>query len=264
MIIDLQNIYSAHTYTRIISLVPSITELLYDLSLENEIVGITKFCVHPDRWYKNKPRVGGTKNVNIETVHFIKPDLIIANKEENVKDQIEDLAKSYDVFVTDVNNLADALIMIKNIGILTGRKQQAYEIAHNIQIKFETLKSLLYKKRNIKAVYLIWKNPYMTIGGDTFINDMMQHCGLENIFSSRKRYPEISIDEIRESGCELIILPSEPYPFKQTHLHEIQLQIPNTKIILADGEMFSWYGSRLFKAARYFEEFHLKIRGQTN
>ncbi len=261
MIIDLQNISPTHTYSRIISLVPSITELLYNLDLENEVAGITKFCVHPAKWYKNKQRLGGTKSVKVDTVHFIKPDLIIANKEENVRDQIQELAKSYDVFVTDVNNLADALTMIKNIGILTGRKKQAFKIAGDIQIKFKKLTDLFHAKRKIKATYLIWKKPYMAIGGDTFINDMMQYCGLENIFYSRKRYPEISIDEIKETGCELIILSSEPYPFKEKHLQEIQIQIPATKIVLADGEMFSWYGSRLLEAARYFDEFYLKISG---
>ncbi len=263
MIINLHNI-SPHAYSRIISIVPSITELLYDLGLENEVIGITKFCVHPSTWYKNKTRVGGTKNINIKTIYLLKPDLIIANKEENVKEQVEELAGIYDVFVTDINDLQGALHMIEEIGILIGKNKEANDLVNQIEKRFQNLIHSVQAKRKIKAAYLIWQNPYMAVGGDTFINNMMQYCGLENIFSSKKRYPEISINEIKESGCELIILSSEPYPFKEKHLQELQLKIPEVKIILADGEMFSWYGSRLLKAADYFEEFNLKIRHITN
>ena len=264
MIIDSQNIPASRVYSRIISLVPSITELLYDLDLESEVLGITKFCIYPGKWHRNKTRVGGTKNVNIKTIQLLQPDLIIANKEENVKEQVEELAKGYDVLVTDVNNLQDALNMIKHIGTLVDRGNEASELCENIQDKFKKLTSLLHLKRKFKTAYLIWQNPYMTIGGDTFINDMMQYCWLDNIFLSEKRYPEISIDELKERSCELIILSSEPYPFKEKHLQELQLKIPDAKIILADGEMFSWYGSRLLKAAKYFEQFYAKIVSTAN
>jgi ABC-type Fe3+-hydroxamate transport system substrate-binding protein len=258
MIITLHNISPAKVYSRIVSLVPSQTELLHDLGLEEEVIGITKFCVHPTRWYKNKARIGGTKNVKIPSIHYLKPDLIIANKEENVKEQVEELAKNYDVFVTDVNNLTDALNMINDMGILVGKSKEAFQMANKIEAKFKKLQNLTSVKRKIKAAYLIWKDPFMAVGSLTFINDMMQYCGLENIFSFRDRYPKTATEEMR-IDCELILLSSEPYPFKEKHLKEMALEIPGVRIILVDGEMFSWYGSRLLKTADYFKALQLKL-----
>ena len=264
MIINPQNISSSRIYSRIISLVPSQTELLFDLGLDEEVKAITKFCIHPIDWYKNKIRIGGTKSLKIDIIKKINPDLIIANKEENVKEQVEELAKTFNVFVTDINNLHDALEMIKNIGTLTAKTVKAAAIANKIQKGFNTLSEAILTKRKIKASYLIWKNPYMAVGGNTFINDMMQYCGLENIFTDVERYPEISLQDLKsskpeEQQCELVLLSSEPYPFKEKHLSEIKSELPLIKIILVDGEMFSWYGSRLLKAAEYFKIFQKNI-----
>ncbi len=238
---------------RIISLVPSQTELLYDLGLDDEVVGITKFCIHPEHWFHNKIRVGGTKNIKIEIIHQLKPDLIIANKEENTKEQIEELRKHYHVWITDISTLADALQMIKEIGELVGKYEEANLLAKNIHGKFLELKTQLQNTSyKLRTAYLIWQNPFMAAGGDTFINDMMNHCGFENIFKEINRYPEITVEQLRKKNCELLFLSSEPFPFKQKHIEELTLQLPKTKILLADGEMFSWYGSRLQYAPAYF------------
>lgn len=257
MFIDQQNISSSKKYSAIISLVPSQTELLYDLGLEAEVIGITKFCVHPEKWFQNKTRIGGTKNLNINEIKNLHPDLIIANKEENVKAQVEELAAHYDVLVTDVNNLDDALSMIKAIGKLTGKTAKALSISEEIQLKFQKLIDSFSHKRKIKSAYLIWKEPYMAAGGNTFINEMMRYCGLINIFTNVERYPQINNENLQ--ACELILLSSEPYPFKEKHAHELQQEIPGAKIILVDGEMFSWYGNRLLLAADYFKELRKKI-----
>ena len=249
------NILTHKKYSGIISLVPSQTELLFHLGLEKEVIGITKFCVHPEEWFRNKTRVGGTKNINFKTIHQLCPDLIIANKEENVKEQIEELAKMYDVWVTDVNDLSDAINMINDIGKLTGQTESASALALQINEEFERLIKISSSKRRIRTAYFIWKDPYMVAGGDTFINDMMRYCGFENIFSNQTRYPEIKLKEIEENHCELILLSSEPYPFKEKHKEEIQKIYPRIKIILADGEMFSWYGNRLLKSANYFPKY---------
>ena len=238
-------------YKRIVSLVPSQTELLYDLGLEKEVVGITKFCIHPGQWYKTKPRIGGTKNIKIAAIKMLNPDLIIANKEENVKEQVEELAQDFDVLVTDINNLTDAINMINDIGELVGKANEALQISKKIENKFQRLQQKVSSNKKIKAAYLIWQNPYMTVGRDTFINNMMGYCGLENVFSSQERYPEITLEDLK-NNCELILLSSEPYPFNEKHLKEIESKIGTAKIILVDGEMFSWYGSRLLKAADYF------------
>jgi len=240
-------------YKRIVSVVPSLTELLYSFGLDEEVVGITKFCVHPEDWFRTKQRIGGTKKLNIELIKSLRPDLVIANKEENVKEQIEELAEHTDVYLTDINNLEEAIEAITNIGILVGKEGEATKIAEIINMEFLELRPARFLNPH-RSCYLIWREPYMTIGGDTFINDMMSRCGLNNIFEDSTRYPEVSVQEIKEAGCELVLLSSEPYPFKEKHITELQQVLFNTKIVLVDGEMFSWYGSRLTKAPRYFKE----------
>jgi ABC-type Fe3+-hydroxamate transport system substrate-binding protein len=259
MILSKDDLVAGKKYSRIISLVPSQTELLFDLGLNQEVIGITKFCIHPEEWFRNKTRVGGTKNINIKIIDSLSPGLIIANKEENVREQIHDLAEKYDVWVTDVNDLKDALNMIINIGKLTRKVEAASVLALKIQTGFDDLKKKISKERKLPAAYFIWKDPYMVAGGDTFINDMMQYCALENIFSEEKRYPQISFEEIKEKKCEVILLSSEPYPFSQKHKEEIQRRLPNIKIELVDGEMFTWYGSRLMKSIDYFQSFEQKL-----
>jgi ABC-type Fe3+-hydroxamate transport system substrate-binding protein len=241
---------------RIVSLVPSQTELLFDLGLNEEVVGITKFCVHPEHWFKTKTRVGGTKQLHPEKIKELQPDLIIANKEENVREQIEELANHFPVWISDVNNLNDALEMIVSIGKLTNKSSQAKEMAVQINESFNQLQT---PNSKLQTSYLIWKDPYMTIGGDTFINDMLQQSGFQNIFEDQKRYPEISIQQLQSANCQLLLLSSEPYPFKQKHIEELQPLLPNTKIVLVDGEMFSWYGSRLLKAPAYFQQLQNQV-----
>jgi ABC-type Fe3+-hydroxamate transport system substrate-binding protein len=244
------------TPQRIISLVPSQTELLYDLGLDDRVIGITKFCVHPPVWFKTKKKVGGTKQVNIDTIRQLQPDLIIANKEENVKEQIEELEKYFPVWVSDVNNLSDAYSMIRQIGEITGTQTLSGKIITTIQHEFTKLKQDMQSPVKIKdkpaTAYLIWRKPYMTAGGDTFINAMMEAAGLENVFKTKTRYPETSLEELKNKNIQLLLLSSEPYPFKQKHIDELRNELPGTKILLADGEMFSWYGSRLQYAPGYF------------
>lgn len=236
---------------RIISLVPSQTELLCDLGLKEKIVGITKFCVHPIGLTKEKTIVGGTKNLRMSTIENLQPDLIIANKEENVKEQIETLAKKIPVWISDVNNFEDALQMITAIGEITNTKRKAKSIIENIE-KEKLLFTSEINLKNKSALYLIWKDPFMSVGNDTFIHDMLQQAGYKNAADNLLRYPELSIEQIKTLQPEIIMLSSEPYPFKEKHLEEIQAIVPNTKIIIVDGEMFSWYGSRLQYCWKYF------------
>jgi ABC-type Fe3+-hydroxamate transport system substrate-binding protein len=244
------------TPQRIISLVPSQTELLYSMGLDQEVVGITKFCVHPEEWFRSKTRVGGTKELKPEIIHQLKPDLIIANKEENVKGQVEELAEHYPLWVSDVNDVASAFEMISQVGLLTGRKEESGKLVTAIQTKFSQLPVIGLKR---SAAYLIWKDPYMSTGGDTFINAMLEAAGFKNIFFDESRYPELTIDEIQSRKPEFIFLSSEPFPFKQKHVEELQPFFPQTQILLVDGEMFSWYGSRMIKAAGYFHDIRERL-----
>jgi ABC-type Fe3+-hydroxamate transport system substrate-binding protein len=250
-----------HTPVKIISLVPSQTELLHDLGLEKEVAGITKFCVHPHHWLQHKTRVGGTKNVDMKMIQTIQPDLIIANKEENDRAQIEQLARNYPVWISDISTIEDALNMIESIGAITDKNHEAKKIIETIKNKFDELATHLAKtkeQKKISVAYLIWRKPYMAAGGDTFIHEMMSRCGFENIFDKNIRYPEINIEQLKmqpgnePGGCQLLLLSSEPFPFKEKHIRELQPDLPGTKIILVDGEMFSWYGSRLLHAPDYF------------
>ena len=245
------------TPSRIISLVPSQTELLFDLGLTHEVTGITKFCIHPPGWFHTKTRVGGTKELKMNIIHQLQPDLIIANKEENVKEQIEYLENYFPVWISNVNNLNDAYEMIQQVGMITNKEEAAHEMIVQINKNFAPLQTTEHK---LKTAYLIWQQPYMTIGGDTFINAMLETAGFKNIFANEKRYPEVSIEQLRTMNPELLLLSSEPFPFKQNHIDELQLQLPGTKIILADGEMFSWYGSRLLLAPAYFNNLQKQIK----
>jgi ABC-type Fe3+-hydroxamate transport system substrate-binding protein len=238
---------------RIISLVPSITELLFDLKLNDEVIGITKFCVHPESWFKTKTKVGGTKNIKADVIASLKPQLIIANKEENVKEQVEALENVCPVFITNVNDLNSALQMIELIAAITNRTKTAQHIIKKIKARFQQLPSPPRGEGpGMRACYLIWKKPYMTVGGDTFINEMIECCGFENVYKYYTRYPEVSISQLSTVNCQFILLASEPFPFKQKHIYELQPFLPSAKIILVDGEMFSWYGSRLQFAPAYF------------
>jgi len=247
----------AYIPKRVISLVPSQTELLHHLGLYNETVAITKFCVHPPEWFKTKIQVGGTKNLDIKRIKELQPDLVIANKEENTKEQVEELAKDVAVWVTDVNNFNDALSMIDNIGLLTGRISQAQQLIKSIKNEFT---SIHQPGQQVKTAYLIWRKPYMTVGGDTFIGDMLEQCGLQNIFSGLLRYPQVTVEQLQASGCQLLLLSSEPYPFKEKHIAELQQHLPGTKIIIADGEMFSWYGSRMLYMPQYLNRLLKNIK----
>ncbi|RYZ23149.1 MAG: cobalamin-binding protein [Chitinophagaceae bacterium] len=240
---------------RIVSLVPSQTELLYDLGLEDEVVGITKFCIHPEEWFREKPRLGGTKTVDPEKVRALHPDLVLANKEENVREQVEALAAEFPTWSSDIATLEEALEAIRAIGSLVHRDDAAKTIVARILDAFEELDPVFEDQPD--TAYLIWKDPYMTVGGDTFIHDMLTRLGVHNIFESRKRYPEVTVSDLQ--GVELLLLSSEPFPFKQQHIDDLQAQLPQTRIMLVDGELFSWYGSRLLQTPAYFEKLRAKL-----
>jgi ABC-type Fe3+-hydroxamate transport system substrate-binding protein len=236
---------------RIISLVPSQTELLYDLGLDEEVVGITKFCVHPDVWYRTKTRVGGTKTINIDKVKSLSPTLIIANKEENTKSDIEALEKIAQVWISDVRDLESAYDMIDKIGCLVSKKEKAKQLTTEIKTGFKQIQGLFPNK---KVLYVIWNEPLMIAGKDTFIDAIMMHLGLENAAAQKERYPELTITESQTLEPDYIFLSSEPFPFKEKHLGYFKSSFPKSQVALVDGELFSWYGSRLSHYAPYFLE----------
>lgn len=246
---------------RIISLVPSQTELLFHLGLEEEVVGITKFCVHPADKFKEKPRVGGTKRLKPSLIDKLQPDLIIGNKEENEQTQIEALAEQYPVWLSDVRTLEDAFDMIRKIGDLIQKEASAEKLVKKLQSDFDHLSKVKHRPR---VAYFIWRKPWMAVAGNTFIDHMLQQAGFENVFGSLLRYPEIDRSQLEAAQPEVLLLSSEPYPFKPKHFAEFGEVCPRAVITLVDGELFSWYGSRLLQSASYFRNLHSQIENELN
>jgi ABC-type Fe3+-hydroxamate transport system substrate-binding protein len=248
---------------KIISLVPSITQLLFDIGLENSIIGRTKFCIHPKEKINTIPTIGGTKNIDLQRINLLQPDIIFATKEENEKEQIVALKKDYKVIVFDIKNLGDNYKMIEKIGKLTATENKAKDIIKQTKQNFETFRSIqldALKAFNLNTLYLIWRKPYMTIGKDTFIHAMLEEIGLKNMFAHQTRYPIIqNLQTTYFEKCNLVLLSSEPYPFTETHIKEIQDLLPNAKILLVNGEYFSWYGSKIMEAPTYFQQLIKKI-----
>lgn len=229
------------TPQRIISLVPSLTELVIDLGLQKTLVGRTRFCVHPTDQVENIPIIGGTKNPRLDTIRNLDPDYIIANKEENRPEDIKALAKDFEVNVTQIATIEDALITIHELGNKFNTLVKAENLISNIQKALEDRPQV----SKLNTAYLIWKDPWMTVGRDTYIHDIMDHWKLPNVFADQKRYPKITLETIKKENPDLILLSSEPYPFKEKHLAQIEEACPASRVLLVEGEWFSWYGSRM-------------------
>lgn len=239
------------TPQRIVSLVPSQTELLYHLGLEKYLVGQTIFCVHPKDAFKTATKVGGTKKLHIDKIIELKPDLIIANKEENDQSQIEALGKDFPVWVSDISTLEDAYSMIVSVGELTDTYSKATDLVETIQLGFAAISNLVDTKT---CLYLIWQKPWMAAGKNTFINAVLEHTGFMNVFEvTRGRYPEIGPEEIPQLNPDFVFLSSEPFPFTNKHIDAVQKTWPKAKVMLLDGEMMSWYGSRLLLTPGYIK-----------
>jgi ABC-type Fe3+-hydroxamate transport system substrate-binding protein len=244
---------SAHP-RRIISCVPSQTELLWDLGLEKEVIGITKFCVHPAHWRKQKVNIGGTKKLHLEKIVALAPDFILANKEENEQAQIEWLSSRFPTYISDVRDLTQAVNMIITVGEITSKIEKALQFSRTIDTMFH---SSGRQETSVSACYLIWRAPWMTINKDTFIHDMLNRLGFKNVFGDRKesRYPTITDSELIEANPQILFLSSEPFPFAECHLKELQGLLPKTRLQLINGEILSWYGSRLCRFDRaYFDD----------
>lgn len=245
---------------RIVSCVPSQTELLFDLGLGQSIVGVTKFCIHPTVARETKTIIGGTKNLNPEKVARLSPDFVLANKEENDQQSIEWLAARFPTYISDVRTLDHAITMIQDVGNICGRREHASALSTDIINQFRGIPKQAVRA---SAAYIIWQNPWMTINEDTFIHDMLDRLGFLNAFAKRNdsRYPVINLDDLRSANPDFIFLSSEPFPFKHKHIIELKRLMPDTAISIVDGEMFSWYGSRL---KQFNRDFHIITAGNTD
>ncbi|MHA6261227.1 ABC transporter substrate-binding protein [Sporosarcina sp. CAU 1771] len=241
---------------RIISLCPSITDTLFSLNLENEIVGRTRFCIFPEDRVKQVKAVAGTKDIKIEAIHEAKPDLIFVEKEENTEEIVKILEQYYPVYVAEVQSIQEAYRMIQDVGHVTDRATEAKNLVEDIQSAFASFPRLVGKR----AAYVIWKKPYMVVGKDTYIQTVLTELGFTNPFVEHEgRYPAVTEEDFKEAELDYVLLASEPYPFKEKHQAEFLELMPNVQPINIDGEMF-WYGPRMLEAVPYFKKQFSELR----
>lgn len=237
---------------RIVSLVPSQTELLFTLGAGDSVVGLTRFCTEPPDQVAGIAKVGGTKKFDFEAIAALKPDLIIGNKEENYPEGIAQLEKDYPVWMSDISTLDESLEMVRGVGEIIGHSEQAEVFVRSVNQNFNDL--LPEKLSKVSVAYLIWQKPFMAAGGNTFINDILARGGLHNVLAHLPRYPEVSLEQLASCGAEYILLSSEPFPFREKHMAQLNAELPDQKFLLVDAMPFSWYGSQLLHTADYLRQ----------
>lgn len=241
---------------RIVSLVPSITEYLCDIGLKEHLVGITKFCIKPEELFEKCTKIGGTKQLKLNLIETLQPDLIIANKEENTKEDIDYLRELFPVYISDVNTLEESYEMMLHVGELTDKRVESTKMVNKIQNLMSELKN---KFMGHRVAYFIWKKPYLLCGNKTFIHSMLTHLGFENVAKTTDRYPEMTLNEIQALNPDYCLLSSEPYPFKKSDVIEIDQNLKSKKAVLVDGELFSWYGSRMLHWKNFATELGIQL-----
>lgn len=239
---------------RVVSLCPSQTELLFKLGVGDRVVGVTKFCVHPKAQVQQRARVGGTKNVDIERVRALRPDLVLAEKEENTHETVLELEREFPVFVTDVVDVDSALAMITTVGRVLGAEEPAAALRSSIRVSLEELDVA----KRWRVLYLIWREPWMAAGRDTYIDSVMRTCGFDNVVEG-SRYPELTLNSMQHLEPDFVFLSSEPFPFRDRHCQEVGAAMPTPGIVHVDGEIFSWYGSRMMLIAPYIRELRRQL-----
>ncbi len=249
---------------RVISLVPSLTEYLLNLKLESRLIGVTRYCTRPRDVLVGRDSIGGTKKFDFEKIAALKPDLIIANKEENYQSGIEQLAENYPVWVSDINDLNDALSAMQSIADLVNETARGQKICTIISRAFEAMPSIP-KNRRPRVCYFIWRNPWMVCGSNNFIDDMLTRAGFVNVFADHPdRYPAITVNKIADLEPDFLFLSSEPFPFDETHVEELKHLLPLSESCIVDAEPFSWYGSRLLYSAQYLSGLHEKCNSDND
>jgi ABC-type Fe3+-hydroxamate transport system substrate-binding protein len=240
---------------RIVSLIPSVTETLFALGLGDAIVGVSAYCVEPRAGVAAKVKVGGQKNPRVDLIRDLAPDLVVANVEENRKEDVDRLrAWGVPVWVTYPRTVAEGIGMVRELGALTGTPERAEAMARDLDARLADVRRQTASRRPVPVFYPIWRDPYMTINADTYIHDMLATCGGANVFAGRPgRYPAVSLEEVRAARPEVIVLPDEPYRFRAAHRADFAAYpdipaVARGRIHLMDGKLFCWYGPRIAEA----------------
>lgn len=242
---------------RIVSLCPSQTETLIAFGLGTRVVGRTRFCIHPAEAVRDIRSVGGTKEIKMDRLASLQPDLIIGEKEENTPEMIAELEARFPVYVTDVKDENSALRMIRDLGAICGLPEKGEKMA---TAAAESLAQVRPLPSPESCVYLIWQDPIMVVGAETYIQSVLVRCGFDNLaLPLAGRYPTLTRDQLRAMGPRHILLSSEPFPFSEKHIAEYQALVPGANVRLVDGEAFSWYGVRMLEIADAMNAFLAQI-----
>ena len=241
--------------SRIVSLIPSVTELLFALGLDDRIAGVTIFCTEPRDRVARTPKVGREKDPDLARIRALAPDLVVANMEENRRDVVEALrAEGVPVWVTFPRTVAEGIELVRVLGALTDSQAAAASLADPIEAAHARIHARVEARPRVRVFCPIWRRPYMTINRDTYVHDMLWTCGGDNVFAaSPTRYPTVTLEDVRDAAPDVILLPDEPYRFRAAHLADFSplSDVPAVRtgrIHLVDGKLLSWYGPRIAEA----------------
>jgi len=236
---------------RIVSLVPSLTEALFALGLGARVVGVTDWCVHPAQRVAALPKVGGTKTPSVAKILALRPELVVANREENPRRAVEQLrAAGVAVWVTYPRSVRDGVTLLRELSGL-GASAAAID---SVVVPCERALEQSVPEARVRVFCPIWKKPWMAVGGDTYASDLLHACGGHNVFAERgdRRYPIVETSDIIAAAPDVVLLPDEPYEFGPRDVAELaRLDIPaavSGRIHPIDGTLVSWYGPRIAHA----------------
>jgi ABC-type Fe3+-hydroxamate transport system substrate-binding protein len=242
---------------KLVSLCPSLTELVFDLGAGDELIGRTKFCVHPADRVEAVEKVGGTKNPKIDRIIELSPDLVLMNDEENRKEDAHALQRAgIRVHSSMPRTAIETAAMVRSIGIALGRSREAERIAADIERRADRVRREAARHPSIRYACLIWRDPLMSVSDDTFIAGLVALAGGQNVFgNSDDRYPTVTAEQLHDADPLIVLLPNEPFPFQEKHIDElaVQTRLPRDRFKLADGELLSWHGSRTPRGIDYAE-----------
>jgi ABC-type Fe3+-hydroxamate transport system substrate-binding protein len=255
---------------RIVSLVPSWTETLFSFGFEAEIIGVTRYCVEPAEAVAKVPKIGGTKNPEIRAILDLQPDLVIANAEENRREDIERLrAGGVAVFTTYPRTVASAVDSILKLGNVVDRPAQAGAMARKIVKSVSEIETGLgaWTKLRFRVFCPVWKNPWIAFNGDTYAHDVLRMLGFNNIYATAgERYPRVTLEEARELRPDFVLLPNEPYEFDAKDVEELKPLLPpplSRRVVLINGRDLHWYGARMADGLKALAALLARVRAAT-
>lgn len=240
---------------RIVSLVPSLTELLFTLGVGDAVAGCTIYCTQPPEGVASKTRVGGEKNPNLELIRELGADLVLANVEENLREHVETLRGwGIAVHVSYPRTVTEGIALVRELGQVVGAEARGQALADALDARHRETRARLAGRRSPRVFYPIWRKPWMTLSRDTYAHHLLADCGGDNVFADRaERYPTITLNDVARAAPEVILLPDEPYRFRRVHARDFEAYpdvpaVRDGRIYLVDGKLLTWYGPRIAEA----------------